>query len=445
MTMRQLVASAIKATTQMPEDVDQTMILQGENALYTPHGFLMLSLVVGYSALCGMALVLVYSRTQQKRQRSVSDKAKLDRGDFEVVCTIDGCQDDDAADFGDLELSEMPTACTSPTSTMDLESLSLAKPVPLSPTKGAAPVSFDRRTSATLSVNSLSSSDESLEKGTTSAKCRLRESKTESLTTYSPSKQPLQVERPSWTTHILVALIEFWSRIFVWNEETSKILKLTRSLLVDEAIGPVTEILMVALITRTISDDAVEVYLTTRIIVGLSSFVLDGLTEAQHTFTANAIGDKNFHLAGRYVHVGILAQCVISAVLLPFWYFGIGFALQQVFGFDPEVAQLGAAYVRIYAFTRIVEAFYDSYGTILYSDDHEDFMMLMQGLSGGSQLLLVLFIGCFAELSLATIGLCELACMITFFAVNVWYSRRHNWLNPYWGGLRELWTKSVSQ
>jgi len=426
-----------------------------ENAesVYMPHGMLMLGIVASFSLLCAVILWVIYHKFQSRSEKSV-----LEGGDFTVICTVDAKDSGELCELGDLELTDITTTCNSPTSVTILNSIGQPA-LPLVRQKKECLTSFDRVTEETASDASSdifgSSSEDSVSRSSKQGE-NVREGLTEDddghcakiskpKAEYERCKALYQDEattRDPVKSQFLYFLIRCWYKAFTWNEETTKIIKLTRSLLVYEAISPAVAIAITALIAWKIGDDAVEVYLTTSIIVSLSSFVLDGLTEAEYTYTANAIGDKNFLLAARYVHIGILTQLIIGAILMPAWYLGTGYILQKVFSFEYAVAQLGSNYIKVSGFTRLIQVFYQSYGTILYSDDHEDFMMVVTALAGTFQVLLVLVAGSFIQLNLVYLGFCELLSVTLWFIFSIVYARKKLWLNPYWDGMLKCWSLS---
>jgi len=81
----------------------------------------------------------------------------------------------------------------------------------------------------------------------------------------------------------------------------------------------------------------------------------------------------------------------------------------------------------------------------LYSDDHEDFMMVVTALAGTFQVLLVLVAGSFIQLNLVYVGFCELLSVTLWFIFSIVYARKKLWLNPYWDGMLKCWSLSVSR
>ena len=224
--------------------------------------------------------------------------------------------------------------------------------------------------------------------------------------------------------------------------ETIKLLKLTKSLAARAAINPAIDLLLSATITSQMGDGAVQAYLTSKMVVSLTSFACDGIIGAQYTFVSKLVGDKNFYLAGRFVHVATLAGIIIFSMLFPLWYFFMDDILQSIFGFDAAVARMGLEYTRVYGIAHILILSQQVYASILDVNGHEDFNTLIYASKGVVLLSATVALGYFMKVQLYMIGLLELLFGLLFFAIHVVYPFKKRWICPYWNGVITLWTNA---
>jgi len=115
-----------------------------------------------------------------------------------------------------------------------------------------------------------------------------------------------------------------------FDYETWQVAKLSTSLGATAAMEPLVELSVTEMMDAWLGDDAVDDYLTSRLFIHMTSFACESLVKAQYTFCAQAIGQSNHYLAGRYVHIA------------------------YIFKFDPVVANLGRQYAQIYGFNRLL-------------------------------------------------------------------------------------------
>ena len=238
-----------------------------------------------------------------------------------------------------------------------------------------------------------------------------------------------------WGSHSLIHLPTF-------DHETIKLLKLTKSLTATAAIGPAIDLLLTAVIASQMGDGAVEAFLTSKMIINLSSFLCDGMDGAQHTHVSKSIGDKDFYRAGRIVYVTTLIKIIIFFILLPLWFFFMDDIFVSIFGFDASVARIGVEYTRVYGIAYILAAIRKTYATLLDVDDHEDFNSLINALKGAALLIASVALSCFVEMELYMIGLLELLFGFVFFVIHILYPLRKKWIEPYWDGMVTPWANA---
>jgi len=238
-------------------------------------------------------------------------------------------------------------------------------------------------------------------------------------------------------------LITAYPQSTFFDYETWQVAKLSTSLCATAAMEPLMELSVTAMMDAWLGDDAVDAYLTSRMVIHMTSFVCEGLVKAQYTFCAQAIGQSNHYLAGRYVHIALLTEWILGLfVYLPLWYNAMEHILLYIFKFDPVVANLGRQYAQIYGFNRLLMISRDTYESLLDIDGHEDYNTKMDALQGITMVTIIATFGKLFphHLTITIIGLVELCVYITFTILHVTYAKRQGWLHHFWSGMTCRWS-----
>jgi Na+-driven multidrug efflux pump len=259
----------------------------------------------------------------------------------------------------------------------------------------------------------------------------------------------------SWRSRLLDLLPQL-------DDESQHILKLSKSLCLTAAMEPGIELGITIMMDTWLGDNAVDAYLTSRMVIHMTSFVCEGLIKAQYTLCAQAIGSSGsgrhgdntngngfgFALAGKYVHTAIVMELLLGlGVYLPLWYTTMHWILVHIFRFDDTVAALGQAYAKWYGWSRLLLIVRDTYESLLDIHGHEDFNTTVDALQGTTLLLLVFTIGAlssgpssssdsdshqYLSLSLTVVGMAELCVFATFSVLHIWYAcYRKGWLTVF--------------
>ncbi len=249
----------------------------------------------------------------------------------------------------------------------------------------------------------------------------------------------VECEKPSR----LGTLMSYFARLTP-DSESVKLLNLTKSISARGAINPATNLLLSSVISSQIGDETVAAFLASKLIVDItSSFLCDCIVKAQYTYVSQAVGDKNFYLAGRLVHVtALLVGAMTLLLLIPFWYVFMYDILCSYFGLDEAVARIGLGYTYLYGITSLIITVQQTYETLLDVDNHEDFNAFMYVVRSvtfllvtGSLLLVV------DQVELYMLGLLELFCGVFCFIIHILYPLRKQWISSYREGIVACWTR----
>lgn len=264
----------------------------------------------------------------------------------------------------------------------------------------------------------------------------IAESHTEIMT--SESATVVECEKSS-RLGTLTSYIARWTP----DSETIKLLNLTKSISARGAINPATNLLLSAVISSQIGDETVAAFMASKLIVDITtSFLCDCIIKAQYTCVSQAVGDKNFYLAGRLVHVtALMVGAMTLLLLMPFWYFFMHDILCSYFGLNETVAQIGLGYTYFYGITSLIITIQQAYETLLDVDDHEDFNAIMYAVRSVALLLVTgALLLCVDQVELYMLGVLELFCGVFCFIIHILYPFRKQWISVYWEGIVARWT-----
>jgi len=173
----------------------------------------------------------------------------------------------------------------------------------------------------------------------------------------------------------------FDKRVTLWDmlrpdENIVQVHRTATPWIVQGLLDDAGEIIVVALLSRFVGEDAMLAYVAVELVLGIFSALCDGVYDAayRHSSIAVSAGDK--FLAGQYIQISILYTFVAGVPTLVFALLFVDEAL-SLLGFSQNVVDVAHRYSIVWAISSIVENFDESWSALLDIGNEERFGVLL--------------------------------------------------------------------
>jgi len=220
-----------------------------------------------------------------------------------------------------------------------------------------------------------------------------------------------------------------------WDFETKEILKLAAPLIISSVTYEVFDAISTALVSLYLGTEALQAYIVSNLLIGLSDTFIDGVGYALNTVCSHAIGMDNHKLAGQYVQIGGVIYGIFAIPCMGVWWFVMGDCI-RLFGMSEAVVEEGVRYTRIVIFHYLVSGIFEGYTVLLEINGQAVpgtiFDIIMSFADMASTWLLLALVD---DVDLYWIGLSQflvaLFSLFLFTAISVY----KGWLDPFLEGL----------
>jgi len=160
--------------------------------------------------------------------------------------------------------------------------------------------------------------------------------------------------------------VETLKHLFALDKETGKIMQLAIPGTFSCISGSFLSAITTAMVSWNIGPTGYVAYCMVGVIVGISDTFIGGVEGAESVLTAQAIGRKNYFMAGQYCQLTTLLYMIISFPIYLLEIFIIGDILMFM-GLGEDVAMAARAYAPICVLSYMVNGLSDCFGTLLWS------------------------------------------------------------------------------
>jgi Na+-driven multidrug efflux pump len=197
----------------------------------------------------------------------------------------------------------------------------------------------------------------------------------------------------------------------------------------------INQTITVAIISQFVGTEAVVAFVLVELLLGMSFQFFGGIVSTEATLCSQAVGARNYKLAGQYVQICAIIFSVCSIPNTLVWFVVVDDVL-MLFGFNDNVARIGHAYAVVLLFRQWLSGVNNAYHELLNVIDHEKwstFMAVLEDTLG--VLVIVAVVTTKPDTSLQEIGLIKLAVSIMGFIFNCWFTVYKGWMNKYLEGM----------
>lgn len=234
----------------------------------------------------------------------------------------------------------------------------------------------------------------------------------------------------------LIALAE-------WDREMKRILGLAIPFSMEAVSKGIFDTIRVALVAHFLGTEPVSAYTIVQLILGLTQEFFGGFPLAVAALGSQAVGAKNYKLAGEYVQISVVMFTLFFVPNIVVWMF-LTDDVVKLFGFNDKTAQDAQSYARFFVFEQMVNGFLEAYGSLLGVIDHERFIVFM---SIANELVATVIILAFLltkTITVADVGLIQLISALLFFGLTVALSQWFGWMKKYSEGMFRTFALRVS-
>jgi hypothetical protein len=238
-----------------------------------------------------------------------------------------------------------------------------------------------------------------------------------------------------WKPAMLAAGFDRIVAISEWDYEMKRIVKLSIPYTLKALLLGINQTITVAIISQFVGTEAVVAFVLVELLLGMSFQFFGGIVSTEATLCSQAVGARNYKLAGQYVQICAIIFSVCSIPNTLVWFVVVDDVL-MLFGFNDNVARIGHAYAVVLLFRQWLSGVNNAYHELLNVIDHEKwstFMAVLEDTLG--VLVIVAVVTTKPDTSLQEIGLIKLAVAIMGFIFNCWFTVYKGWMNKYLEGM----------
>jgi len=249
--------------------------------------------------------------------------------------------------------------------------------------------------------------------------------------------------------HVLLDILKF-------DDDSRRILRLAVPFAASAIVYSLSDLAIMAIISRNLGTDAVVAYVMVGVVLGVSSSLTGGCVEAISSLGSMAYGAGNPELVGRYVRAAALGYALCELPFALVWASTIG-RIVVLLGFDETAAVMAEDYVWIAIASNILGGFDEAFFDFLEVVERERYANVMYCIGCAIEVPLVAFFAIKMDADLTVLGLLILTCDAFFFFFNICVTTKMGWLKEFelgllfgWGGgastkdvLRELFKTAL--
>jgi MatE len=219
-----------------------------------------------------------------------------------------------------------------------------------------------------------------------------------------------------------------------WDHELKRIVTLSIPFILTALLLGINQTITVTLVSQFIGTDAVVAFVLVELVLGLTYAFFCGFVSTEATLCSQAVGARNFKLAGQYVQIcaAIFTICMIPNIVI--WSFVIEDVI-HLFGFGAKVANIGHMYAVVLLFRQWISGVNYAYHGLLNVIDREKWCTFISVAEDSVGVLAILGVVLTKETTLQEIGLIKLGVSVVFFVFNSWYTVYRGWVNDYLEGM----------
>ena len=242
--------------------------------------------------------------------------------------------------------------------------------------------------------------------------------------------QPKQQQNESFLYETLSII---WTIVKV-DHETKRILSLAIPFTCSAIAKTSSELVILAIISHTLGNDAMVAYAMTYGLVGITFSFMGGWHDAITSLVSMAYGAENYDLAGAYVQTACLSYILCEIPWGIMWYFSMKQILSFM-GFDVSVANLGQDFVLMRVLINVMTGINQSILNFLFAIEHEKFANVMFSIGAIANAVFVAIAAYHFDVNLVILGLVLLmnASLIFFLIVAIPLVLR--WVKQFENGL----------
>jgi len=219
------------------------------------------------------------------------------------------------------------------------------------------------------------------------------------------------------------------------DKETRRIFGLGAPFVLASIVDSAFEALCVALISKYLGIEALQAYVITNLLIGLSDVLVGGFLDALDTVCPHAIGAGNHKLAGQYVQISTIIYAIGSLPIMGMWLWIMEDCL-RLFGMSDDVVEIGVQYTKVVIFDYLLSGLFDSFTGLLdvigYVKEGTAFDIVA---GAADAVVLWVILETVPGITLYWVGVIHLiSCIVTsilFTSIAVF----RGWLDPFWEGL----------
>ena len=161
----------------------------------------------------------------------------------------------------------------------------------------------------------------------------------------------------------------FDEQVTLWDmlrpdENIVQINKTAAPWIVQRLSNDANEIIVVALLSRFVGNDAMLAYMAVELVLGIFSSLCEGIYSASYRHSSIAVNAGDHFLAGQYCQIGILYNLLAGIPTVAFAILFMDEALAFL-GFSQHVVDIAHSYSFVWAISSIVESFDESWSLLL--------------------------------------------------------------------------------
>ena len=161
----------------------------------------------------------------------------------------------------------------------------------------------------------------------------------------------------------------FDKRVTLWDmlrpdEHIAQINKTAAPWIVQRLCNDANEIIVVALLSRFVGNDAMLAYVAVELVLGVFSSLYGGIYSASYRHASIAANAGDHYLAGQYCQISILYNLLAGIPTVVFAILFMDEAL-TLLGFSQHVVDIAHSYSFVWAISSVVESFDESWSSLL--------------------------------------------------------------------------------
>ncbi len=237
-----------------------------------------------------------------------------------------------------------------------------------------------------------------------------------------------------WRPSTIAGAFHYLLTIAEWDREMKRVIALAIPFSVNAVAEGIFDVVHVGLIANFLGTRAVAAFTIVDLILGLTEQFFGGFALTEASLCSQAVGCKNYKLAGQYVQISCMlySVCMIPNILV-WWFFT--FDVVKLFRFGDDTAAMAQGYARYYLFMQLVDGYDEAYSSLMEVTGHERWTTAVNILSQIVTTCVLVAFMLTQKITLQDVGTIQLAITALFFGLNIIFSLWFGWMKKYTGGM----------